>query len=148
MKVQQSMKAECSTTLLTHLMLNSKPYSLFQKKRTFNHDFFCGLPGGGGPKIHMVDYVNGSSTHAQFFSLKNLQPFWRYFYVHQSWAMLRLQFWSALYPKWNATLTFPFFKGLLVFWPWLRVTSCSHLHNRQCEFLTPLPKGGPEKIWN
>ncbi len=35
-------------------------YSLFQKKRTFNSDFFCGPPGGGGPKIHMVDYVNGS----------------------------------------------------------------------------------------
>ncbi len=32
-------------------------YSLFQKKRTFNSEFFCGPPGGGGPKIHMVDYV-------------------------------------------------------------------------------------------
>ncbi len=42
-------------------------YSLFQKKRTFNSDFFLGPPGGGGPKLHMVDYVNGSSTHAQFF---------------------------------------------------------------------------------
>ncbi len=37
--------------------------------------FFRGPPGGGGPKIHMVDYVNGSSTHAQFLSLKNLQLF-------------------------------------------------------------------------
>ena len=41
--------------------------------------FFHGPPGGGGPKIHIVDYVNGSSTNAQFFSLKNLQPFSRYF---------------------------------------------------------------------
>ena len=38
-------------------------YSLCQKKRTFNPEFFCGLPGGGGPKIHMVDYVNGSSIY-------------------------------------------------------------------------------------
>ncbi len=49
-------------------------YSLFQKKRTFNSDFFCGPPWGGGPKTHMVDYVDEGSTHAQFFSLKNLQP--------------------------------------------------------------------------
>ncbi len=56
-------------------------YSLFQKKRTFNSNFFCGPPGGGEPKIHMVDYVNGSSTHAQFYLLKNLQPFWRYFKI-------------------------------------------------------------------
>ncbi len=42
-------------------------YSLCQKKRTFNPEFFCGLLGGGGPKMHMVDYVNGSSTHAHFF---------------------------------------------------------------------------------
>ncbi len=33
-------------------------YSLCQKKRTFNPEFFCGPPGKGGPKIHMVDYVN------------------------------------------------------------------------------------------
>ncbi len=33
-------------------------YSLCQKKRTFNSEFFHGPPGGGGPKIHMVDYVN------------------------------------------------------------------------------------------
>ncbi len=26
---------------------------------------------GGGTKIHMVHYVNGSSTHAQFLSLHN-----------------------------------------------------------------------------
>ncbi len=50
-------------------------YSLCQKKCTFNPEFFCGLPGGGGPKMNMVDYVNGSSTHAHFFPLKNLQPF-------------------------------------------------------------------------
>ena len=30
-------------------------------------------PGGGGPKIHMVDYLNGSSTHAQSFSLKEIE---------------------------------------------------------------------------
>ncbi len=54
-------------------------YSLCQKKRTFNSEFFCGPSGGAGPKIHMVDYVTGSSTHAQFYSLKNLQPFGRYF---------------------------------------------------------------------
>ncbi len=53
----------------------AKLYSLFQKKRTFNSEFFCDPHGGGGPKIHMVDYVNGGSSHAQFFSLKNLQPF-------------------------------------------------------------------------
>ena len=45
-------------------------YNLCQKKRTFNPEFFCGLPWGGGPKMHMVDYVNGSSTHAQFFPSK------------------------------------------------------------------------------
>ena len=50
-------------------------YSLCQKKRTFNPEFFCGPPGGGGPKIHMVNYVNGSSIYAQFFLLENLQPF-------------------------------------------------------------------------
>ena len=40
-------------------------YSLFQKKHTFNSKFLCGPPGGGGPKIHMVDYANGSSIHNQ-----------------------------------------------------------------------------------
>ena len=75
------------TTLEYHELLTvSKPsitgkykliliYSLCQKKRTFNPEFFCGLPGGGGPKLHMVDYVNGNSTHAQFFPSRNLQPF-------------------------------------------------------------------------
>ncbi len=33
-------------------------YSLFQKKRTFNSEFFCSPPWGWGPKIHMVYYVN------------------------------------------------------------------------------------------
>ncbi len=33
-------------------------YSLFQKKRTFNSNFFRGPPGEGGTKIHMVNYVN------------------------------------------------------------------------------------------
>ncbi len=63
--------------LLLGLLYEDKivTYSLFQKKRTFNSEFFCGPPGGGGPKIHMVDYVLGGSTHAQLFSLKNLQPF-------------------------------------------------------------------------
>ncbi len=37
-----------------------------QKKRTFNSEFFGGPSGGGGPKIHMADNVNGSSIHAQF----------------------------------------------------------------------------------
>ena len=37
--------------------------------------FFCGPHRGGESKIHMVDYVDGSSTHAQFFSSKSLQPF-------------------------------------------------------------------------
>ena len=65
-----------SPNLLQLLFLLFKDfYSLFQKKRTFTSDFFCGPPGGGGPKIHMVDYVNWSSKHAQFFLLKNLQPF-------------------------------------------------------------------------
>ncbi len=53
-------------------------YSLFQKKRTFNSDYFRSPPGEGGPKIRMLNYVNGSSIHAQFFSLENLQPFLRY----------------------------------------------------------------------
>ena len=43
-------------------------YSLFQKKRTFNSEFLCGPSD-----------VNASSIHAQFFSLENSQPFWRYF---------------------------------------------------------------------
>ncbi len=38
-------------------MTTQSVYSLFQKKRTFNFDFFRGPPGGRGPKIHMVDYV-------------------------------------------------------------------------------------------
>ena len=42
-------------------------YSLFQKKRTFNSNFFCEPPGGGGPQIHMVDCVTGSPIHAHFF---------------------------------------------------------------------------------
>ena len=50
----------------------TKFYSLFQKKRTFISEFFRGPPGEGGPKIHMVDCVNGSSIHGQFFSLKNI----------------------------------------------------------------------------
>ena len=37
----------------------STSYSLCQKKRTFNSKFFRGPPGLGGPKIHIVDYVNG-----------------------------------------------------------------------------------------
>ena len=32
-------------------------YSLCQKKHTFNAEFFHSTPGGGGPKIHMVNYV-------------------------------------------------------------------------------------------
>ena len=44
-----------------HMQSESKMlYSLCQKKRTFNSDFFGGPPGGGGPKIHMVYYVNGN----------------------------------------------------------------------------------------
>ena len=61
-------------------------YSLFQKKRTFNSEFFGGPPGEGGPKIHMVDYVNWSSIHAQFFSWENLQPFWRCFKMRRGMA--------------------------------------------------------------
>ena len=39
-------------------------YSLFQKKHTFNCEFFCGLPlWEGGAKIPMVNYVNGSSLY-------------------------------------------------------------------------------------
>ena len=68
-----------TTVINQHLKLTSNNYSLCQKKRTFNLEIFCGPPGGGGPKSHMVDYVNESSIHAQFFSLENLQPFWRYF---------------------------------------------------------------------
>ncbi len=40
--------------------LRSVLYSLCQKKRTLNSNFFPGPPGGGGPKIHIVEYVNGS----------------------------------------------------------------------------------------
>ncbi len=54
-------------------------YSLFQKKRTFNSEFFCSPPGGGGSKIHMVYYVNGSSTHAQFFFVKKSATFLKIF---------------------------------------------------------------------
>ena len=50
-----------------HLCIHHSVYSLFQKKRTFNSYFYRGPPGGGGSIIHMVDDVNGSSTHAQFF---------------------------------------------------------------------------------
>ena len=39
------------------LMSKAVYYSLCQKKRTFNPEFFCAPPGGGGPKMHMVDYV-------------------------------------------------------------------------------------------
>ena len=59
-------------------------YTLFQKKRTFNSEFFVTPLEGQGPKIHMVDYGNGSSIHAKFFSLENLQPFWRYFKMRGS----------------------------------------------------------------
>ncbi len=72
---QVTSKSNCS--ILKH-------YSLCQKKRTFKSEFFRGPPWGGGPKIRMVDHVTGSSTHAQFFSLKNLQPFGRYFTEHGS----------------------------------------------------------------
>ena len=33
-------------------------YNLFQKKRTFNSEFFVAPLEGGGQKIHMVDYVD------------------------------------------------------------------------------------------
>ena len=39
-------------------------YSLCQKKRTFNSEFFRGPPGGGGPKIHMVDFYPASPRGA------------------------------------------------------------------------------------
>ncbi len=45
-------------TLMLTLDLDLDMYSLFQKKRTFNSTFFRGPRGEGGPKIHMVDYVN------------------------------------------------------------------------------------------
>ena len=45
---------ECTGPILLPIFLL---YSLFQKKRTFNSRFFCGPPGEGGPKIHMVDQV-------------------------------------------------------------------------------------------
>ncbi len=64
-----------SANFIAYGKVQVSPYSLCQKKRTFNLEFFCGPPGEGGPKTHMVDYVNGSSIHAQFFSLENLQPF-------------------------------------------------------------------------
>ncbi len=32
-------------------------YSLFQKKCTFNSKFLSGPPGGGGPKIDMVNFA-------------------------------------------------------------------------------------------
>ncbi len=35
-------------------------YSLFQKKHIFISKFLWDPSGGGGPKIHMVDCVNGS----------------------------------------------------------------------------------------
>ncbi len=57
-------------------------YSLCQKKCTFNSEFFCGPPGEGRPKIHMVDYVNGSSTHAQFF------PFTNFFLLGLTWSSM------------------------------------------------------------
>ncbi len=57
-------------------IISNQNYSLFQKKRTFNSNFFLAPPPEGlGPKLDMVDYINESSTHAQFVSLKNLQPF-------------------------------------------------------------------------
>ncbi len=50
------------------------------KESINNSEFFCApLPGGERPKVHMVGYVDGSSKHAQFISLKNLQPFLRSF---------------------------------------------------------------------
>ncbi len=49
--------------------------TVYSKRNAHLIPIFCGPPGGGGQKIHMLDYVNGGSTHAQFFSLKNLQPF-------------------------------------------------------------------------
>ncbi len=47
------------TTLVLYFLENKlmRLYSLFQKKCTFNSDFFCDPPGGGRPKIYRVDYV-------------------------------------------------------------------------------------------
>ena len=41
-------------------------YSLLQKKRTFNSEFFCGPPWWRRPEIHMVDYVNYIIDHVNF----------------------------------------------------------------------------------
>ncbi len=74
-------------------------YSLFQKKRTFNSDFFPGPAGGGGPKIHMVDYVNGSSTNTQFFFVKKSATILKIYIQNgsrfsneQNWAHVELPF--------------------------------------------------------
>ena len=93
----------CYSWRVSSMYLKSQFYSLFQKKRTFNSTFFICPAGEGGLKIHMVDYGNGSSTHAQFFSLENLQPFWIYlkylrngcrFFNEKNWAGVELPFTS------------------------------------------------------
>ena len=47
-----------SKTCISKLQSIPPNYSLFQKKRTFNSP-----PGGGEPKIRMMDYVIGSSIY-------------------------------------------------------------------------------------
>ena len=49
----------CKTALLQNLFLQS-----ISKEMHIKFKIFCGPPGRGRPKIDMVDYVNGSSTHA------------------------------------------------------------------------------------
>ncbi len=71
-----------------------------------------GKRGEEGPKIHMVNYVNGSSTHVQFFSLENLQLFWIYFKKSGGMSQNKnCSFWSAVFPKRDATLIFPYLQG-------------------------------------
>ena len=58
---EQSLKVWCQGCRVYKLSGNlpkESTYSLFQKKRTFNSEFFCDPPGGEKPKVYMADYVN------------------------------------------------------------------------------------------
>ncbi len=62
----ESVQSACASFHSFESICATLQYSLCQKKRTFNPDFFCGPPGGRGPKIHMVDHVIDKIDYVNF----------------------------------------------------------------------------------
>ena len=111
--------------------IGSLTYSLCQKKRTFNSDFLLWPPWWGGPKIHMVDYVNAQFTKSTMwiFCPSPSQEGHKKFGippVQVTFRGLELYFWSGwghfpACPDWKWTFTR---KWTLI---WMRGIKCAFL---------------------